>query len=55
MFNYGPDGALGPQLFFYQALEPGGYSQHGTGLQHIAFMVSSRERTGGPSRRAPRS
>ena len=24
-FNYGPDGARGTQIFFYQALEPSGY------------------------------
>lgn len=41
-FNFGPDGGRGPQIFFYQALEPAGYSMHGTGLQHIAFMVESR-------------
>jgi catechol 2,3-dioxygenase-like lactoylglutathione lyase family enzyme len=41
-FNYGPDGALGPQMFFYQALEPARHSRHGTGLQHLSFMVSSR-------------
>ena len=41
-FNYGPDGARGSQLFFYQALEPSTYSRHGTGLQHISFFVSSR-------------
>jgi catechol 2,3-dioxygenase-like lactoylglutathione lyase family enzyme len=41
-FNYGPDGALGPQLFFYQAPEAGTYSRHRTGLQHIAFLVESR-------------
>jgi catechol 2,3-dioxygenase-like lactoylglutathione lyase family enzyme len=41
-FNYGPDGAIGSQIFFYQALEPGSYSRHGTGLQHLSFMVSSR-------------
>ncbi len=42
IFNYGPDGAKGPQLFFYQALEPDRHSRHGTGLQHIGFMVASR-------------
>ena len=42
IFNYGPDGARGPQIFFYQALEPGPYTRHGTGLQHLAFMVSTR-------------
>jgi catechol 2,3-dioxygenase-like lactoylglutathione lyase family enzyme len=41
-FNYGPDGARGPQLFFYQAREPGTHSRLGTGLQHIAFMVETR-------------
>jgi catechol 2,3-dioxygenase-like lactoylglutathione lyase family enzyme len=41
-FNYGPDGALGTQVFFYQALEPEQHSRHGTGLQHLSFMVSSR-------------
>src|SRR5262245_34828164 len=41
-FNYGPDGQMGSQIFFYQALEPGEYSRHGTGLQHLAFVVSSR-------------
>jgi len=41
-FNYGPDGALGSQLFFYEALEPSTHSRHGTGLQHLSFMVESR-------------
>jgi len=41
-FNFGPDGARGPQLFFYQALEPDTHSRHGTGLQHLSFMVESR-------------
>jgi catechol 2,3-dioxygenase-like lactoylglutathione lyase family enzyme len=41
-FNFGPDGATGPQIFFYQALEPTRHSRHGTGLQHLSFMVSSR-------------
>ena len=41
-FNFGPDGAMGPQLFFYQALEPHDYSRHGTGLQHVSFMVATR-------------
>jgi catechol 2,3-dioxygenase-like lactoylglutathione lyase family enzyme len=42
-FNYGPDGARGPQIFFYRALEPDEHSRHGTGLQHLSFMVSSRD------------
>ena len=41
--NYGPDGALGSQLFFYQAEEVGTYSRHETGLHHLAFLVESRE------------
>ena len=41
-FAIGPDGAMGPQLFFYQALEPHDYSRHGTGLQHLSFMVATR-------------
>jgi catechol 2,3-dioxygenase-like lactoylglutathione lyase family enzyme len=41
-FNYGPDGAQGAQVFFYQAREPGEYSRHRTGLNHIAFLVASR-------------
>jgi catechol 2,3-dioxygenase-like lactoylglutathione lyase family enzyme len=41
-FNYGPDGAVGPQIFFYQAVEPSGHSRHGIGLQHLSFMVASR-------------
>jgi catechol 2,3-dioxygenase-like lactoylglutathione lyase family enzyme len=42
-FNYGPDGGRGSQLFFYLALEPDHrHSRHGTGLQHLSFMVESR-------------
>ena len=40
--NYGPDGAQGSQLFFYQAEEPGTYSRRETGLHHLAFLVASR-------------
>jgi len=40
--NYGPDGALGSQLFFYRAEEAGTYSRRGTGLHHLAFLVASR-------------
>ena len=42
-FNYGPDGARGSQIFFYQALGPGEYSRHGTGLQHLSFVVPTRD------------
>jgi catechol 2,3-dioxygenase-like lactoylglutathione lyase family enzyme len=41
-FNYGPDGARGPQLFFYQSVEEGANSHQRAGLQHLAFMVESR-------------
>ena len=41
-FNYGPDGARGPQVFFYQARETGINSHRRAGLQHLAFMVQSR-------------
>lgn len=41
-FNYGPAGAKGSQLFFYQAREPAAYSRHHTGLQYLAFLVASR-------------
>ena len=42
VFNYGPDGARGPQLFFYQATEASGHSRHRQVLHHIAFMVENR-------------
>ena len=42
VFNYGPDGARGPQIFFYQAREVGEYSRFRPGLHHLAFMVPSR-------------
>lgn len=42
-FNYGPDGARGPQVFFYQAVEDGTNSHQRSGLQHIAFMVENRD------------
>jgi len=41
-FAYGPDGANGTQVFFYQALEPDAYSRHRTGLQHLCFFVETR-------------
>ena len=40
--NYGPDGATGSQLFFYQAEASGPYSRGQTGLHHLAFLVASR-------------
>jgi catechol 2,3-dioxygenase-like lactoylglutathione lyase family enzyme len=44
--NYGPDGAQGSQLFFYQAEEPGTYSRRGTGLHHL-HSWSRAERSSG--------
>ncbi|HEY7269189.1 MAG TPA: VOC family protein [Dehalococcoidia bacterium] len=41
-FNYGPDGARGPQVFFYQARSGGRASRRRTGLHHLSFMVQSR-------------
>jgi catechol 2,3-dioxygenase-like lactoylglutathione lyase family enzyme len=41
-FNYGPDGARGTQLFFYEAGEEGAYSRGRAGLHHLAFLVESR-------------
>ena len=42
VFNYGPDGARGTQVFFYQASESGSHSRHRPGFHHIAFLVESR-------------
>jgi catechol 2,3-dioxygenase-like lactoylglutathione lyase family enzyme len=42
-FAYRPAGGKpGTYLFFYPALEPGEYSRHRTGLQHLAFMVRTK-------------
>ena len=41
--NYGPDGAQGSQLFFYEIEEPGSYSRGQTGFHHLAFLVVSRD------------
>lgn len=44
-FSYQPaDGKVGTYLFFYPSVDPGDYSRHRTGLQHLAFMVKDRER-----------
>lgn len=36
------DGKRGTFLFVYHAEQPGDFSRHRTGLQHLAFMVPSR-------------
>jgi catechol 2,3-dioxygenase-like lactoylglutathione lyase family enzyme len=42
-FAYMPAGGKrGTYLFVYPATEPGGYSRHRPGLQHLAFMVPTR-------------
>ncbi len=42
-FAYRPaNGKPGTYLFFYQSRESGDFSRQRTGLQHIAFMVSTR-------------
>lgn len=35
-------GKHGTYLFIYPSIEPGGFSRHRTGLQHLAFMVRTR-------------
>lgn len=35
-------GKRGTYLFLYPAQEPGDFSRHRTGLQHLAFMVPTR-------------
>ncbi len=43
-FAYKPAGGkVGTYIFFYPSLDGGDYSRHRTGLQHLAFMVNSRE------------
>jgi catechol-2,3-dioxygenase len=36
------DNKRGAFIFMYQSLEPGDYSRHATGLQHLAFMAPTR-------------
>lgn len=43
-FAYRPAaGKRGTYLFFYSSQEPADYSRHRTGLQHLAFMVPTRQ------------
>ena len=43
-FAYRPaDGKIGTFLFFYPSLAEGEYSADATGLQHLAFMVRTRD------------
>ena len=42
-FSYRPsDGKAGTFLFFYPQQEPGSYSRHRVGLQHLAFIVKTQ-------------
>jgi catechol 2,3-dioxygenase-like lactoylglutathione lyase family enzyme len=42
--SYRPvDGKVGTYLFLYPNQEAGDYSRHRTGLQHVAFIVRSRD------------
>jgi catechol 2,3-dioxygenase-like lactoylglutathione lyase family enzyme len=40
--NYGPDGAKGSQVYFYQARVQTRYSRRRTGLHHICFFAEAR-------------
>jgi catechol 2,3-dioxygenase-like lactoylglutathione lyase family enzyme len=40
--NYGPDGELGAQLFFYALGDASPYSREQAGFHHLAFLVESR-------------
>lgn len=43
-FSYRPaNNKIGTWLFCYLALEPGDHSRHRPGLQHLAFMVRTRD------------
>jgi catechol 2,3-dioxygenase-like lactoylglutathione lyase family enzyme len=45
--GYVPTDWQGAQIFLYPTLEDGTYSRHRTGLQHIAFLVSTRGQVNG--------
>jgi len=40
--GYCPEDFQGAQLFLYEAREAQDYSRHDVGLQHLAFLVSTR-------------
>lgn len=43
-FSYRPvDGRPGTFLFFYPSQAPSEYSRHASGLQHLAFIVKTRD------------
>lgn len=41
--GYCPENFQGAQMFLYESKDPQGYSRHRVGLQHLAFMVDSRD------------
>ncbi|WP_193508874.1 VOC family protein [Cryobacterium sp. BB736] len=41
--GYCPNDWNGAQLFLYESTEDGAYSRHHSGLQHLAFLVATRE------------
>lgn len=41
--GYCPDDFQGAQVFLYDSKDPRGYTRHGVGLQHLAFLVNSRD------------
>lgn len=43
LFSYRPSDWNGAQLFFYSAQEEGTYSRDAPGLQHLAFLVETRD------------
>jgi len=44
-FSYRPvDGKVGTFLFFYPSADPGDYSRLRPGLQHLAFIVKTRDK-----------
>ncbi len=45
--GYCPTDSQGSQLFLYPATDDGAYSRHRAGLQHIAFLVSTRAEVDG--------
>jgi len=41
--GYCPEDFQGTQIFLYTTRENQDYSRHGVGLQHLAFLVSTRD------------
>lgn len=41
--GYRANDGYGASIFFYEAVEPGEYSRHRAGLQHVSFYVPTRD------------